>query len=612
MNAQELKDPEVMRRVMLAWSNEPEKVKDDRRKSMRGWGRVKAVELLEALEGEDGELITSQEEIMDEIHQFYQRLYTAEKEGEENEMAREEVVGLISRVLEADESRKMAEIPTRKEVEAVVFAMKSEKAPGHDGLTVEMAKVLQMRYITAILDGSQVGWSWMFRRWCRYFLIAGPNKLQRHLWDCNDAMLLLKGMKVAGAGTFNRLMKIWFDVKKEVLLDKNARRFPEKLPIASLKWIWGCLGNESMEGWNKILVEARRKKIVRLQDLRDDTGRVLMEAHGSGEEGLQENEERIRQWLMQIEVIPRGLAKMTEWEWRGKGPVGEKWSKQNGFWTQILWKKEQVSFNKLTWKWSVEEDDMKWFRRWENLWGGSSLMRHKVWLWKIIQNGLPTGERAAKWGVTDGVCPFCSQQESIIHLFWECRRIQNRVQWMKQMITGGEEEEVTMMDAIDMALVTHRCQPGVAILLGEAWRITWGERNKKVFEDRTSRMPTRAIANAVEEQILAAIQNLEGRRGRIVQGNTHLFLEEMDRVTSQVDGGRGNKEEGRLVEMELQVVQSVSETAQIQRAHWLEEGSSDRSSSLLLVVRIKPLMRKVVGDRKERVENTQCCREQDR
>ncbi|KAL3678848.1 hypothetical protein R1sor_021804 [Riccia sorocarpa] len=85
------------------------------------WAR----ESLEALEGEDGELITSQEDIMDEIHQFYQRLYRAENEGEENECAREEVVGLISWALEADESRKMAEIPNKKEIEAVVFAMKS-------------------------------------------------------------------------------------------------------------------------------------------------------------------------------------------------------------------------------------------------------------------------------------------------------------------------------------------------------------------------------------------------------------------------------------------------------------------------------------------------------
>ncbi|KAL3683949.1 hypothetical protein R1sor_001971 [Riccia sorocarpa] len=294
-----------------------------------------------------------------------------------------------------------------------------------------------------------------------------------------------------------------------------------------------------MEGWNKTLAEARRKKIVRLKDLREDTGRVLLEAHGSGEEGIQGNEERIRQWLMQIEV----------------------------------------SFNKLSCKWSVEEDDSKWFKRWENLWGGSSLMWHKVWIWKIIQNGLPTGERAAKWGVTDGVCPFCSQQESMIHLFWDCRRVQNRVHWMKQMITGGEEEEVTMMEAIDMALITHRCQPGVAILLGEAWRITWGERNKKVFEGRTSRMPTRAIASVVEEQVLAAVQNLEGRKGQIVQGNVHLFLEEMDRVTSQADEGRGSRDEGRLVEMDSQDVQRDNMNALTQMAQWPEEGGSDGSST---------------------------------
>ncbi|KAL3689108.1 hypothetical protein R1sor_015417 [Riccia sorocarpa] len=99
-----------------------------------------AKESLNALETEDGTVSTDTEEILQEIHSFYQILYTAEEESEEWSQAHDEVIGLVSKSIPEDASIQVAKMPDRAEIERVVFNMKSGKAPGQDGLTANMVK----------------------------------------------------------------------------------------------------------------------------------------------------------------------------------------------------------------------------------------------------------------------------------------------------------------------------------------------------------------------------------------------------------------------------------------------------------------------------------------
>ncbi|KAL3694681.1 hypothetical protein R1sor_008332 [Riccia sorocarpa] len=225
MNVDELRDPEVLKKISEVWGQETEPVCDDRRKWARGWFRAKqelkkvrkkkelrrkmegdleaevlrcrsrfngdsgteeqaelldaerrlkerelndaktwrlrsrekwlmveevplrsfftklkakwAKESMEMLTLDSGENTTDHEEILEGIHQFYQVLFSADVDSPERIAARDEVVALISTKLKEGESMSMSEVPSREEVERVIFGMKC-KAPGHDGLTVEM------------------------------------------------------------------------------------------------------------------------------------------------------------------------------------------------------------------------------------------------------------------------------------------------------------------------------------------------------------------------------------------------------------------------------------------------------------------------------------------
>ncbi|KAL3675490.1 hypothetical protein R1sor_025438 [Riccia sorocarpa] len=101
------------------------------------WAR----ESIHALEDSEGELITDRGAIFDEIHGFYQDLFHAEEDTEETLKARDEVVGLLDRGLSPEDSKRMSVMPDKKEVEEVVFSMAKYKAPGFDGLTVDVVKV---------------------------------------------------------------------------------------------------------------------------------------------------------------------------------------------------------------------------------------------------------------------------------------------------------------------------------------------------------------------------------------------------------------------------------------------------------------------------------------
>ncbi|KAL3697158.1 hypothetical protein R1sor_011234 [Riccia sorocarpa] len=174
----DLKNPAVLQKVKDVWTEELDSVRDERRRWARGWIRVKEVlkaarrdraqkkqeedalakelawrranlandlakwakEAVEALEVNDEE-VTGQEEILNEIHSFYAELFQAEDDSEDRREAREEVVSLIQKRLSLEDSSQISRMPEKAEIEGVVFSMKQDKAPGVDGLTVQILKI---------------------------------------------------------------------------------------------------------------------------------------------------------------------------------------------------------------------------------------------------------------------------------------------------------------------------------------------------------------------------------------------------------------------------------------------------------------------------------------
>ncbi|KAL2650378.1 hypothetical protein R1flu_018506 [Riccia fluitans] len=100
------------------------------------WAR----EAIHALENSDGEVVMEHEGILESIYLFYQDLFSVEPDSVEKVRARGDVVGLLDRELSEIDRNCMSAIPDRDEIERVVFGMARHKAPGQDGLIVDLVK----------------------------------------------------------------------------------------------------------------------------------------------------------------------------------------------------------------------------------------------------------------------------------------------------------------------------------------------------------------------------------------------------------------------------------------------------------------------------------------
>ncbi|KAL3692146.1 hypothetical protein R1sor_005797 [Riccia sorocarpa] len=118
------------------------------------------------------------------------------------------------------------------------------------------------------------------------------------------------------------------------------------------------------------------------------------------------------------------LATSSGWEWRGNNVRLKGWLAPNAIWKQLL-AQNPTSDNPLYAKWPGSGLDLEWTTRWKALWRGCHSERNKIWIWRIYY--FFTGSRAAKMNVSDRICHKCgSEEESVPHLFWDCKKARDR------------------------------------------------------------------------------------------------------------------------------------------------------------------------------------------
>ncbi|KAL3683005.1 hypothetical protein R1sor_001027 [Riccia sorocarpa] len=124
---------------------------------------------------------------------------------------------------------------------------------------------------------------------------------------------------------------------------------------------------------------------------------------------------------------------------------------------------------------------------------GRSPMKYKIWACRVLARGLMTMEKARQWGVADNLCP------------WGCGSTGNYKSSTEELQVPGCHAELgwqthlgchnaSFFQVINLVLETHKTVPGQFILFATHSEIGWKERNKKVFEDRSSRLPNPVLA----------------------------------------------------------------------------------------------------------------------
>ncbi|KAL3697338.1 hypothetical protein R1sor_011414 [Riccia sorocarpa] len=680
LRERELKDARAWRtRSRKKWLSEDEAPSRYFFAKLRAkWAR----ESVHELELKDGEIISDNEDILGEVHSFYQELYTAEDLTPDRIEAQKEVIGLIHARLTDAESQKVIDRPEQQEIEDVVFQMRTNKAPGLDGLTIEVvqgcwefvgadcikvgcdvaengrsfrylgvrsgvdvqgidnaqeaiqrmsrrlvfwensylpwtsrviilkhilsqipsytmmivgcerkdalklervcrsflwgttqegkikkalvgwkrlvrpklqgglslytfearSRALQMKQVSALMDGKDTEWVHIATQMIRTKLLSGPARREKEHWGCSDALLLLPGLRIAEAPTLDKLLQVWFKTKKRLTLYPDTRYLPSTLHVSSLKRIWKLQRRPSPGDFRSFDREVRRVQVYTFQEL--FTRFQLTEQGGLvGNEWQRLSRVRIGReiwrWLGSLDSVDLSLHSLPGWQWEDGWNVDGNWRRPVQAWNTMEWA-ECPSFANLSRRWTVEHDQLDWMKRWRLLWQGSSPLRVKTWFWRILNLGLHTNSQAKKWGVSDGLCFMCNQEEETLeHMLWSCRRLSERTKWVQYSIVGSHTPSMSFLSIIDWSLKKHSKIPAVLLLLGETCWHTWLERNDFLFRGRMHLAPARKILEEATCKMASLIRRSRSTNTEDLKRGTDQVFEEADRQL-QLQGARAS------------------------------------------------------------------------
>ncbi|KAL3682470.1 hypothetical protein R1sor_000492 [Riccia sorocarpa] len=608
MNFYDLQDPGVLEKVQRAWKEELVSVRDDRRRWNRSWHRVKQVlkdvraekallkkqesslrqevvwrkavltegSLSEAEAGSfqtelcSAERLLKEQELQDaRLWRIQSRekwlrehevLYKVEEVTAEQVAARETLLALIRNKLSPEESQKMSAIPDKAKTEGVVFSMKTNKAPGIDGLTVEVLK-----------------WCWEFAGDDCVRLVHAKADSKRLENLCRDFV-----WGVTDEGRPKKAIVAWRRLAQEKARGGvGIRLFAERAQALQMRHACSILEGKDVE-WVRI---ARRIMLTKLRigpQKRERSGwdcsdaMLLLPAWRMPD--IPTLDKILKTWFfarkfLQFDSSHLKLpADLPVRSLRVIWAMQEKPENEGFTWTESEARRNKISTvgelvinarigggvaqilastfpDLLSWLVSMRTSDHKlvegegwmWLQggKVERGWSASASfwlkrLGEKLWVWRILQHGFPTLDCAKKWGVSDGLCLFCLREhETSEHLFWYCPSLRQRTSWIGNIILGDRCGHPTLLQILDECLRDHKRAPAKFFLFVAHSQACWKERNLFSFEGKRSRQSETVLFADVEAQGKAFCFNLRGDKREQLLESFQSFVSSASTSISQ-------------------------------------------------------------------------------
>ncbi|KAL3699718.1 hypothetical protein R1sor_017740 [Riccia sorocarpa] len=186
------------------------------------------------------------------------------------------------------------------------------------------------------------------------------------------------------------------------------------------------------------------------------------------------------------------------------------WQQTTRTWKYLM-KKSETEEQTMNHKWAQTDTRRLWTKRFTNIWRSPLPHRDKVWLWKLLQQGLPTMERVAKWGKSDGnFCRCKSAIESMEHLFLDCRHTQEKWNECRKVTTGSALDIRETNDLFQIMDETWKgkCTAKIVFFVKILWSI-WLERNSSTYNAKDIRIPIKVAARQTADVLSAKIDQVK-------------------------------------------------------------------------------------------------------
>ncbi|KAL3697159.1 hypothetical protein R1sor_011235 [Riccia sorocarpa] len=389
------------------------------------------------------------------------------------------------------------------------------------------SKALQMRHLSDMLEGEGPEWVLMARRMVAVKLLTGPHKLERKWSKPGEALLLLPALRVPKAPTLDKLLLVWFTMKKRLRFSREPGILPAGLPMLCLKTLWKIAGEESYDEFKSLEAVARRNKYKVLADIREEGGSLssdVLQNAWPKPPGMTEERRRIREWLSRVQIVDCSLLQVPGWFWKHPTQDVVGWKHSAKFWTELQWEMTK-SYKGLSRRWEEPTCPVIWDKRWRSVWNDPIPFRQKIWFWRLLNLGVITGDWAAKWRVSDGGCERCqSAKETLEHLLWDCLRVRRRAEWVSNVIMGDGIGKPSFLQVLDRALQNHSCNPGMLLSMYEfTWQI-WKERNRFVFDNKLTIADATEMVKQTQNSAKVVLDKMKGRPAETTKITIRDFL----------------------------------------------------------------------------------------
>ncbi|KAL3682758.1 hypothetical protein R1sor_000780 [Riccia sorocarpa] len=168
--------------------------------------------------------------------------------------------------------------------------------------------------------------------------------------------------------------------------------------------------------------------------------------------------------------------------------------------TQALVMEATDTSHALNHKWGRTDSGNRWNKRFKKLWKCDLPLRDKVWIWKLVQQGLPTAERIAKWRRGTGQCARCLREiECMTHLFVTYSAAQRKWnEWGATCLTGlwkmvSDGDLIDLFGSVWMGNQLHK----IIFFTKVTW-IVWLERNNKTFNQVDQYIPFKVTGSTYQ------------------------------------------------------------------------------------------------------------------
>ncbi|RHN54610.1 putative ribonuclease H-like domain, reverse transcriptase zinc-binding domain-containing protein [Medicago truncatula] len=163
---------------------------------------------------------------------------------------------------------------------------------------------------------------------------------------------------------------------------------------------------------------------------------------------------------------------------------------------------------------------------------GYSAIRHKVFLWRILNKALPVREELDKRGINCSLlCPRCEESiESIDHIFLKCDRTRRELFGSNLGINFQISRTTDFIDWL-ISFIYKTDKPTIISLASLLYSI-WHSRNQRVFEDKI--IPEEVIIHRACNSVFSFRNARSGTIDPHHTGNRTILASRLARATAKV------------------------------------------------------------------------------